>query len=239
MIIEDQGIIISVREFEEKYLIVQCFLRRHGLMSGLVRVSKVSKTDCVPGNIVQATWNARLREHLGHYKFELIKNVLASTAFNRIAILFIRAALAMAMLVLHEKEKQTELFDYLRTFLNICEHYESPILYSSYLALELCILRAGGYGLALDKCVVSGRKEDLIYISPKSGAVVNKEYGKTYDAKLIKIPHALLHFEKIEVSKEELYECLKVIGFFIEKNILNILLKKMPVERELMLSSLG
>ena len=237
MIIEDQGIIVFVREFEEKYLIVQCFLRNHGFMSGLVRISKLSKTDCMPGNIVQATWNARLREHLGHYKFELVKNVFASTAFNHVAITFIRSALAMTMLVLHEKEKQIELFDCLRAFLSICDNHTSLLFYAHYLTLELCVLKAGGYGLALDKCVVSGKKNELIYISPKSGAVVSRECGKDYDAQLIKIPQALLNF-KNGLSKEELYECLRVIEFFIEKNILSTMMKKMPVERGLVLSFL-
>lgn len=99
MIIEDQGIVISVRDFEERYVIVQCFLKNNGLMSGLMRISKSSKTDCLPGNIVNVTWNARLREQLGHYKFDLIRNTLAATAFDRTAVTFIRAAIAMSLLV--------------------------------------------------------------------------------------------------------------------------------------------
>jgi len=237
MIIEDHGIIISTKEFEERYLIVQCFLRNNGLLNGLVRISKASKTDCLLGNIVEATWSARLREQLGHYKFELITNIFAATIFDRRSIYFIRAAFAMSMLVLHEKDKQIELFDNLKLFLLSAIGSNLELFYSTYLSLEFSILRAGGFGLSLEKCVVSGEKEDLFYISPKSGAAVSKKVGAPYHDKLLLLPEKLLNF-KNGFSKQELVTCLGITSFFIEKNILSAIGKKMPYERELMLETL-
>ncbi|CAG7591259.1 MAG: DNA repair protein RecO [Candidatus Midichloria sp.] len=237
MIIEDQGIVISARDFEERYVVVQCFLKNNGLMCGLLRVSKSSKTDCSPGNIVHATWNARLREHLGHYKFDLIRNALAATAFDRTAVTFIRAAIATSLLVLHEKEKQIELFNELEAFLLATSQPYTKFFYSKYLSLELCILKAGGFGLELNKCASSGKTVELIYISPKSGAVVSRGAGEPYHDKMLKLPQSMLTFQN-GISEQELYDCLPITGYFIEKNILSTTGKKMPFERELMLEIL-
>lgn len=237
MIIEDDGIILSVKEFEERYLVTHCFLRQNGLMAGIVRRSKSTKTDCVPGNIVHATWKARLREQLGHYQFDLQKNTFASVIFYRLTLALFRSALAMTHIVLHEKERQIELFDILQDFLLSVHHDDPGLLYKKYVGLELCILKTSGFGLSLDKCAVTGTVENLSYISPKSGAIVTNEVGVCYSDKVIKAPTGLLnHVQSITLT--EMLQCLNVTSFFIEKNILNNLGKKMPFARSSLLELL-
>ena len=53
-----------------------------------------------------------------------------------------------------------------------------------YLDWELKLLSCIGFGLDLEKCAVTETREDLCYISPKSGKAVCKEVGTEYHSKL-------------------------------------------------------
>ena len=48
--VDDIGIIISAKPFQEKFLIVKCFSENNGIISGLMRINK-KKNENIPGNI--------------------------------------------------------------------------------------------------------------------------------------------------------------------------------------------
>ena len=81
----DEGTIIGVRRHGESAVILEVMTRDHGRHLGLVRGGRSAKQQPVlqPGNAVALTWRARLDEHLGEYKVEL----LASHAARLIAAL--------------------------------------------------------------------------------------------------------------------------------------------------------
>jgi DNA repair protein RecO (recombination protein O) len=233
MIIRDKGIVIKIKKFEERYVIASCFLKSHGLVNGIVNISNKKQQTyiaCQPGNIVEASWNARVREQLGRYTLELYHNTLAMVFGNNLMITILNSALAVISLVLHERETQLELFNVFENFLNSFVSNEKKYIYRNYLNLELITMKAGGFGLAIDKCVVTGVQNHLLYISPKSGAAACEEVGLQYHDKLLQLPPAMVD-NSICLSERELLDCLAVIGFFMQKNILNTLGQKMPIER--------
>jgi len=236
MIIEDQGIIIGLKNFEERYIFVKCFLKTHGLMYGLLSNSKTARKDFMIRNIVEVTWSARLREQLGYFKFELAKNIISLATFDRLSISVINSAISMLLLVLNEKEKQLDLYQVLYKLLDSMSNTSSSQLMRLYLNFELEILRAGGFGLDLQKCIVTGQNNDLYYISPKSGAAVSKNAGLAYHDKLLLLEENILHLDDI-ISIVSFLKCLDITQFFIEKNILTSCNKKMPLERNIMLDT--
>ena len=82
--------------------------------------------------------------------------------------------------------------------------------------VSLFLLSELGYGLDLEKCVVSGKRENLIYISPKSGKAVSEEEGREYKEKLLKLPKFLVK-NNVKPSNDSLKQALSMSGFFIDK----------------------
>ena len=105
---------------------------------------------------------------------------------------------------------------------------------AKYILWELFLLSELGYGLDLNKCAVSGKKNDLIYISPKSGKAVSKIEGEKYKNKLFYLPEFLIN-NNIKPSENSLKEGILVTGFFFEK-FLKRNNKKLPFYRKSILT---
>src|SRR4249920_2066931 len=77
----DEGIVLGAKRHGEANAILELMTREHGRHLGLVRGGSGSRLRPVlqPGNRVNATWRARLDEHLGHYTVEGID--LGAAAF--------------------------------------------------------------------------------------------------------------------------------------------------------------
>src|SRR3712207_8660691 len=62
----DEGVVVGVRKHGETSVILELMTRDHGRHLGLVHGGRSKSLQAVlqPGNTVQATWRARLDEHL-------------------------------------------------------------------------------------------------------------------------------------------------------------------------------
>ncbi len=71
----DDGIVLSARPHGESSAVVQLLTRHQGRHAGLVRggLGKRARGVYQPGNLVAASWSARLAEHLGNYACELVE----------------------------------------------------------------------------------------------------------------------------------------------------------------------
>ena len=99
-----------------------------------------------------------------------------------------------------------------------------------YIFWEIFLLAELGYGLDLEKCVVSGVKENLIYISPKSGKAVSKNEGEKYKKKLFNLPKFLIN-KNVKPTNDSLKQAILLTGFFIDK-FLKKNNKKLPFYRK-------
>lgn len=187
----DLGIIIGRNNFSDNASIITLFTEKHGVYSGVVKqYSRRRGNILTEGNLVDFFWAARLHEHLGTAKCELVKSYSSWIiqdkarlyAFNSIACL-IRKAFC-------EREPHNNFFP---KFLNYLELLKTSkgFLPTDYIKLELDLLTEAGYGLKLDSCVVTGNRDNLCYVSPKSGQAVSEEVGKPYADKLLPLPRFL------------------------------------------------
>jgi DNA repair protein RecO (recombination protein O) len=58
---------------------------------------------------------------------------------------------------------------------------------------ELMVLEDLGFGLDLDQCALTGGREDLAYVSPKSGRAVCRTAGEPWRERLLALPSFLSH----------------------------------------------
>ena len=86
-----------------------------------------------------------------------------------------------------------------------------------YIRWELKFLSELGFGLDLSKCAVTGSKNDLQFISPKSGRAVSAEGAGEWRNKLFIIPKFFLLNNQYTDDKSELLKGIKITTFFLNR----------------------
>ena len=94
---------------------------------------------------------------------------------------------------------------------------------SHYIQWEIGLLSEIGFGLDLSCCAVTGQKDDLKYVSPKSGRAVGREASTAWQERLLALPDFLTSAtsEGKTQSFKELLQGLELTGFFLEKYALS------------------
>ena len=134
-------------------------------------------------------WNCR---------FELIKNNSVNYFNNQSKLSTLLTICSIIELSLPKNNPQIKIYN---ETINLIENLLSRDWVKKYVYWELFLLSELGYGLDLEKCVVSGKKENLIYISPKSGKAVSKTEGEKYKNNLLYLPRFLINKNVEIVSK--------------------------------------
>ena len=99
------------------------------------------------------------------------------------------------------------------------EHSKKEKL-QKYIEWELQLLKSLGFGLDLEKCIVSGSKKDLKFVSPKSGCAVSRKSSVGWEKKLLILPDFLCGKVLPEIASEaDLENGFKLTEFFIKKNL--------------------
>ncbi len=209
---QDQGIIISARNYGEASLIVTVLTKEHGLMKGMVKGIKHSKTIAQPGNRVSARWQARLPEHLGTFTLELTDSILGFVLDSRIKLSALKAASALLEHSLAERDPNSHIY---KVYLNLLSAFKTEEWEVKYIEFELELLKRLGFGLDLNSCAVTGQTSDLSYVSPKSGRAVTRGVGEPYKEKLLPYPSFLK--EKNNPNPGEFLDCLRLTGYFIKE----------------------
>jgi DNA repair protein RecO (recombination protein O) len=95
---------------------------------------------------------------------------------------------------------------------------------------ELDFLAELGFGLDLAACAATGVKDDLIFVSPRSGRAVSRAAGEPYREKLMRLPLFLsqksLRQAPEEVQESEiaplapgdLVDAFALTGFFLDRH---------------------
>ncbi|MDR1827118.1 MAG: DNA repair protein RecO [Methylobacteriaceae bacterium] len=183
----DEGIILGTRRFGETSVIADVFTRGHGRAAGLVPGGVSRKISAVlqGGNSVEVVWRARLEEHLGQFKVEPLV-VRSAALFASPLALNGFGALAALLRFLPERDPHEELFRLMSVAVeHLADEAISPLL---FIKLELMFLAAVGFGLDLSECAATGTRDNLVYVSPKSGRAVSAAAGEPYRQKLLALP---------------------------------------------------
>ena len=232
MQINDEGIIIKKKKYRESSLLISFFSLNHGINYGLVKgVLKKDFGTYEIGNKVYIKSSFRLDEQLWNCRFELIKNNSVNYFDNQNKLNALLAVCSIIDLSLPKNNPQINIY---KKTINLIENLLSKEWTVKYIFWELFLLSELGYGLDLDKCVVSGKKENLIYVSPKSGKAVSKKEGEKYKNKLLNLPKFLID-KNVKPSNDSLKQAITLTGFFIDK-FLKKNNKKLPFYRKKILN---
>jgi DNA repair protein RecO (recombination protein O) len=219
MNLQSKGVILSLRKFQEKKLLVQCFTEDYGILSGIfsMNFSKKALSFLVPGDIGFISWYGRLEDHLGYIKIENLNHIAASIHTNRYRLSILESILTLIQIFLTERQESKNLFSSVYDLILFLVQDNNNIdAIKNYCLFELQLLKDIGFGLDLKKCIATGKSEDLVYVSPKSGCAVSVEAGLPYHDKLLNLPNFFLNKE-IKCLDTDIINALNLTGSFLHK----------------------
>ncbi len=213
----DDAIVLSARKHGETSLIVSLLTREHGRHAGLVRggAGRSNRGLYEPGNQVRAHWQARLADHLGTYRCELVKAEAADVLGDRLKLSALSAVCAISDIALPEREPHQPLYEGLVILLSAFA--DDQLWPTVYVKWEMGLLQELGFGLDLSSCAATGVTEDLVFVSPKSGKAVSGAAAEPYKDVLLTLPGFLLGNGQIG-TPDEILQALKLTGYFLSRH---------------------
>lgn len=217
---ETKAIVCALRNHGEHGAVVRVMTPSDGLQAAYVRGARGRRMRPVlmAGNLVQVSLSARTETQLPQGTVELIHSraPLLSEPLAAAAIEWVTVLTAMA---LPEGQPYPNLYCALEAVLDAIEAAPSASGWGAALVrYELLLLAELGFGLDLDRCVVTGSNDSLIAVSPKSGRAVSAAEAEPYKDKLLPLPAFLR--EGGSASWNEIAEGLDLTGHFLLRDVL-------------------
>jgi DNA repair protein RecO (recombination protein O) len=238
MLIETPAIICAVRAHGEHGAIVRAMTPDHGLLAGYVAggKSRSMRPVLIPANIVMCSFQVRngaqlasLSAELVHSRGPLMSEPLAAAALDW--------ATALTAATLPEEQPHTNLYSALDGHLSAIEAAPAARDWAATLVrYELLLLSELGFGLNLSACAVTGSREDLIYVSPKSATAVSRVAGAAHKDRLLPLPAFIRAGSAADWP--ELLDGLALSGYFLKRDLLGHLRYDVMAARERLLDRL-
>ena len=234
----DEAIVLSVRPHGETAAVVELWTRNHGRHLGLVHGGRSRKLRPIlqTGNHVDATWKARLSDHLGHVALELRRG-FAAEAMDNAAQLSALSTLTTLTRLLPERDPHPNLYEITLFVLGFLD--DVTVWPALLVRWELALLEELGFGLDLSQCASTGSNDQLIYVSPKSGRAVSASAGEPYRDRMLTLPAFLTKQRAGVVTTEDVREGLLLTGHFLETRVLFPRGEILPEARARIMTHLG
>jgi len=235
----DEGVVIGVRRHGESSALVEAMTRAHGRHLGLVRGARSARLQGAlqPGNSLNLVWRARLDEQLGAYAIEPLTLRAGRIIASGLALAGV-GYLGALLRLLPERDPHEALFAALEI---IADHLDQGDVAPALVArFEIRVLAECGYRLDLEECAATGSREELIYVSPKSGRAVSAAAGAPWRDKLLPLPRFLRAGAPAgALASGELADAFRLTGFFLERDLFAPRGLPMPDARRAFLAAAG
>lgn len=215
---QDEGIVLGVRRHGETSAIAEIMTKTRGRHLGLVRGGRSRRMQPVlqPGNGVSVTWRARLDQHLGAYQVEPTELRAARLMETATGVYGVQAMAALLRL-LPERDPHPHLYEALGIILeNLHEPAGAGELFVRF---EIAMLEDLGFGLDLNRCAATGTREDLRYVSPKTGRAVSARAGEPWADRMLALPEFLAEGSSRSAAPDTLSDAFRLTGHFLQRHV--------------------
>jgi len=216
---EDRGVVLGGRVYGETSVIVELLTARHGRHLGLVRGGRSRRLRPVlqAGNSVAATWRARIDDHLGTYAVEGLTLRAAQVIGDAVALHALNHLCGLARL-LPERDPHPVLHGMLDLMMDTIGTRQ--VLALQMVQFELSLLAELGFGLDLGSCAATQSREDLRYVSPRTGRAVSSTAGAPYRDRMLVLPAFLRpDASDARVTEEDLAAAFRLTEHFMLRDI--------------------
>jgi DNA repair protein RecO (recombination protein O) len=186
------------------------------------------------GNLVAATWRARLEDQLGTLACEPLRGYAAEIMAERLPLLALGSAAALVDATLPERAPHPEVF---ADFATLVEALTGAGWEPAYVRFELALLAALGFGLDLETCAVTGASEDLTHVSPRTGRAVSAAAAAPYRERLLALP-PFLRDPGAARAPGDLRTGLTLTGHFLRRVLVETFSRGLPPARALLAEQL-
>ena len=219
---QDEALVMGTRRQGETSVILEVMTAGHGRHLGVVRGGRSRKLQPVlqSGNSLIVSWRARLEEQLGTFLIEPVTLRAAHLMTSEAALQGV-SHLGHLLRLLPEREAFSGIY---ALALLICqrlagEDHAAPLM----AVLELALLRELGFGLDLSACALTGAREHLAFVSPRTGRAVTLSAGQPWANRLLRLPDFMARTQALGeagvVSSDELLDAFKLTAHFLDQNI--------------------
>ena len=223
------GIIVAAAPYGEGDALASIFSEEHGVYRGLARggLARARASTWQVGNLVEARWIARLSDQLGSFTAELVHPAAALAMQDPLSLAILQSACAVAEGALPEREPHARIFGGL---LHLIAHLQPGYAsLEAYLRWELELLGELGFGLDLATCAVTGAKDGLAFVSPRTGRAVSAEAAGLWRQRLMPLPAFLI--SDAAADEAALCDALRLTGHFLSRDAFGTRHKPLPAAR--------
>lgn len=212
----DQGVLLSMRPHGESSAIIEVFTAAHGRHVGVVRGGGSRRMGAMlqSGNQLDLTWRARLDDHIGVFAAEPLQ-ARAGILADRLALAGLNAVCALLHVALPEREPHPLLWRMTIALLDRLNSVQPWV--PDYLRWEMGLLEELGYALELTSCAVSGSRDDLAFVSPKTGRAVSRAAAGEWAQRLLPLPAMLLG--QGPAMAGEAAQAMALTGHFLNRSL--------------------
>lgn len=212
----DEAILLSAQPHGETSVIVTLLTAAHGRHAGLVSGGQSHKNQATlqVGNQVSARWRARLSDHLGNFTLETLTATAAPWLATPEILAMVASAAAVTEASLPERQPMPALYEALSALLSLPD---ASLWGPAYVMWEIGVLKALGYGMDLSCCALTGAKEGLAFISPRTGRAVTADAATPYLDKLLPLPAFLCGAANWD--DEDMVKGLDLTGHFLSRHV--------------------
>lgn len=189
---QDDAFVLSARPHGETGAIVEFLTQSYGRVPAHVAgaASRRVKPFLQPGARAMVSWRARTADQLGSARLEPVGPGPGELFDDALALAGLSAAAAVAQGALPEREPHPGAF---AAFAALSEAFAVDAIWPAvFVRFEIGLLDELGFGLDLSRCAATGSRDELIYVSPKTGRAVSREAGEPYRERLLALPPFLL-----------------------------------------------
>jgi DNA repair protein RecO (recombination protein O) len=225
----DEALILSARPFGESSKIVEVLAKGEGRAAGMVRGARGKTMQALlqPGNRVEARWRGRLDDQLGTFQFEMME-ARAGRAMETAHGAFGLGALASLLAFVPERDPQPRLYAAADTL--IAAFADADAAGEVGVRFELILLEEFGFGLDLSECALTGTREDLAFVSPRTGRAVSRAAGAPWRDRLLPLPAFLSG--QADADAEGVAAGFRLTGYFIGTHVAGAVNRRIPEPRE-------
>ncbi len=223
------GIIVAAAPYGEGDALASIFSEEYGVYRGLARggLARARASTWQVGNLVEARWIARLSDQLGSFTAELVHPAAALAMQDPLSLAILQSACAVAEGALPEREPHARIFGGL---LHLIAHLQPGYAsLEAYLHWELELLGELGFGLDLATCAVTGAKDGLAFVSPRTGRAVSTEAAGLWRQRLMPLPAFLI--SDAAADEASLCDALRLTGHFLSRDAFGTRHKPLPAAR--------
>jgi DNA repair protein RecO (recombination protein O) len=228
---EAPGIVLMANAYGEGDALSAVFTETHGVFRGLARggLSRARANIWQTGNLVEARWVARLTDQLGSFSAELVHPAAALAMQDALLLSVLTSCCAVAEGALPEREAHPVVF---KGLLHLIAHLGQGDPVAELVLWECGLLSELGYGLDLAACAVTGARENLAFVSPKTGRAVSEEGAGLWRERLLRLPPFLTGGSP--PGKDDLIDAMRLTGHFLTRDVFGARHRPVPPARQML-----